>query len=86
MKKYIFISLSFVISLFYSCKQETGGLIDLSGTWEFQLDSLNVGQEQHWYSSPLKETIVLPGTIDSNQKGNKNLNFTGILLCRKGLV
>ena len=74
MKKYIFISLSFVIGLFYSCKQETGGLIDLSGTWEFQLDSLNVGQEQHWYSSPLKETIVLPGTIDSNQKGNKNLN------------
>ncbi|MBR1597215.1 MAG: beta-glycosidase [Phocaeicola sp.] len=74
MKKYIFISLSFILSLFYSCKQETGGLIDLSGTWEFQLDSLNVGQEQHWYSTTLKETIVLPGTIDSNQKGNKNLN------------
>ena len=74
MKKYIVVSLSFLIVLLYSCKQGSSETIDLSGVWSFQLDSLNVGNEQHWYSARLSDSINLPGTIDSNQKGIKNLN------------
>ena len=74
MKKYIVVSLSFLIVLLYSCKQGSSETIDLSGVWSFQLDSLNVGNEQHWYSAQLSDSINLPGTIDSNQKGIKNLN------------
>lgn len=46
--------------------------INLSGTWTFRLDSLNVGESEGWYAQRLTETIQLPGTTDNARKGNPN--------------
>lgn len=74
MRKYIFISLSILVYLLCSCNQLSRDTMDLSGIWSFQLDSLDVGDEQHWFSTQLTDSIVLPGTTDSNMKGILNLD------------
>lgn len=61
------------------CKHETKNFrnsIDLSGEWQFQLDSLNVGIEQKWQESVLSDKISLPGTTDTNHKGFLNTDST----------
>jgi len=50
--------------------------IDLSGTWQFALDTAGVGIEQRWYLNDLDDTIDLPGTTDSNRKGFVNTDTT----------
>lgn len=62
-----------------SCKHESKDLrnnIDLSGEWQFQLDSLDVGVEQEWYTTAFSDKISLPGTTDTNHKGFLNTDFT----------
>ena len=49
--------------------QEDAEVIDLSGTWKFQLDPDNAGWKGKWFNSPFKDTIQLPGTTDENGKG-----------------
>jgi glycosyl hydrolase family 2 len=44
--------------------------IDLSGTWRFQIDSLDKGIEQQWFSRKLTDAISLPGSMTTNGKGN----------------
>ncbi len=44
--------------------------IDLSGEWAFQIDSLDVGIQDAWYTKNLKDKIHLPGSMTSNGKGN----------------
>src|SRR5699024_7543042 len=44
--------------------------IDLSGEWAFQIDSLDVGIQQAWYTKDLKDKIHLPGSMTTNEKGN----------------
>ena len=67
MKKtnYVFLSvLSLVMFLFVGCAEKSS--MDLSGTWEFCLDRQgNMGPE-----SEMSETIQLPGTTDTNRKGD----------------
>lgn len=46
-----------------------GMRFDLSGAWEFQLDSDKKGVEQKYYEQTLKDTIVLPSTTAQMQKG-----------------
>lgn len=46
--------------------------IDLSGTWQFQLDPEKVGVEASWYSKQLADEVQLPGTTDENRKGTLN--------------
>jgi len=62
----------------FSCNQtefvSTRDHLDLSGTWQFSLDSLEVGVNEKWYAQPLTETVELPGTLDENNKGIPNLN------------
>jgi hypothetical protein len=43
--------------------------IDLSGKWAFQIDSLNKGVAQHWFSKKLNDVIQLPGSMLTNGKG-----------------
>jgi hypothetical protein len=52
--------------------------LPLGGTWRFQLDPGNEGQNAGWFKDALKDTIRLPGTTDENHKGprNTNTNFT----------
>lgn len=70
MKKHIIPVLLFFLSL--PAFAQTGHVIDLSGKWAFQLDSLDIGERDHWYTKPLAEEISLPGTTDLAQKGVKN--------------
>ncbi|MBO4945344.1 MAG: beta-galactosidase [Muribaculaceae bacterium] len=48
--------------------------IDLSGLWRFQLDPMGFGMTpgSELYLSRLPETIVLPGSTDTGNKGIKN--------------
>lgn len=48
--------------------------IDLSGTWQFALDSAGTGIAGKWFGTELAETVELPGTLDENNKGFINTN------------
>ena len=43
--------------------------ISLAGTWRFRLDPDNVGVEKRWFAEKLDDSVTLPGTTDTNQKG-----------------
>ncbi len=49
-------------------------VMDLSGNWKFRLDSLDRGIQEKLWNMDFSETVVLPGTTDSNGKGRKNTN------------
>lgn len=48
--------------------------MDLSGEWEFSLDPEEVGIAQEIRKDKLGDTVVLPGTTDTNRKGEENGN------------
>ncbi len=52
-----------------SCSPDTDPKIDLSGEWQFRIDSLDVGVAEQWFSQPLPETVTLPGSMVENGKG-----------------
>ncbi len=45
--------------------------LSLAGTWRFQLDAKNIGVTEKWFSKDLEDSVQLPGTTDTNRKGNK---------------
>lgn len=45
--------------------------IQLNGTWRFELDPQRKGKKDQWYFRTLDDTILLPGTTDSNRKGTE---------------
>ncbi len=62
-----------LIAMLISCNtQSPRESIDLSGDWRFELDSTAVGVEQRWYQRELADLVSLPGTTDTNQKGELN--------------
>ncbi|MBW4889150.1 beta-glucuronidase [Mucilaginibacter sp. HMF5004] len=44
--------------------------ISLAGQWKFQIDSLDKGVTDKWFSKKLKDVIKLPGSMTENLKGN----------------
>ncbi|MFS4417267.1 sugar-binding domain-containing protein [Maribacter sp. 2307ULW6-5] len=56
--------------LVFSCAREVSREVDLSGEWSFQMDSLDQGVQQKWFSRPLKDTIQLPGSMAEHGKGH----------------
>ena len=48
--------------------------IDLSGVWHFALDPQEKGEKEKFWDISLPEEVVLPGTTDSNKKGQENTN------------
>ncbi|WP_373516328.1 sugar-binding domain-containing protein [Pricia sp.] len=76
--KYILLSIPFL--LFLSCGKEKTKTIDLSGTWHFQIDSLDRGVSEKWFDKDLSDTISLPGSMAENGKGDDisvNTKWTG---------
>ena len=74
----------FLLALF-SCERDAEmprQRIDLSGTWQFALDTADVGIEQKWYLSGMEERVELPGTTDTNSKGFVNRDTTTMHLNR----
>ena len=43
--------------------------ISLSGTWRFRLDPDSLGVAKKWFAEKLDDSVTLPGTTDTNQKG-----------------
>jgi len=57
--------------------QET---INLAGVWRFAADSSDKGIQEHWFNKKLSDTILLPGSMTTNNKGNDitiNTPWTG---------
>lgn len=83
MKKLSLLSILLFFSL--SCSQSDHThrqTIDLSGSWEFAIDTANTGLQNEWHLKSLSDNIKLPGTTDSNQKGFKNTDTTTMHLNR----
>ncbi len=43
--------------------------LSLAGAWRFRLDPQNVGVSNRWFTETLEDSVTLPGTTDTNQKG-----------------
>ena len=50
--------------------------MDLSGTWQFSLDALNVGEHQQWFKNKLPSQVILPGTTDESDYGEVHIPGT----------
>lgn len=67
------------------CNQQPDSVrprLDLSGTWQFSVDLDDKGVEEQWFLLDLADSILLPGTTDSNQKGTVNNDTTTLHLNR----
>ncbi|WP_417444504.1 sugar-binding domain-containing protein [Joostella sp.] len=76
----VIINSFFIGLLFYSCSQQHTTVIDLQGTWDFKIDSLDQGEKEEWFSKALDDTIDLPGSMAENGKGDDvtiNTHWTG---------
>ncbi len=54
--------------------------LSLAGEWKFRIDSLDQGIEQKWFTDEFNETVLLPGSMAENGKGNEvgvNTSWTG---------
>lgn len=78
--KFKVLVLPIILLLICSCKKELTKEINLSGTWRFQIDSLDQGIKTAWYKNKLTDTVRLPGSMAENGKGNDiavNSQWTG---------
>lgn len=76
MKKISLLIVYVFVCLCSSWAQSIGsrGVIDLRGNWEFALDPDGKGEQEQWWEDGLSDTVLLPGTTDSNRKGIENTN------------
>lgn len=74
----------FTLALFACDKKSENyrSTIDLSGTWQFALDTGKHGVEKKWFTTNLIDSIKLPGTTDLSHKGNVNKDTTTLHLNR----
>ncbi|TKG93366.1 beta-galactosidase [Puteibacter caeruleilacunae] len=78
--RYCYILTIVCLFILGSCSTKQENTIDLSGEWRFQVDSLDKGEQQEWYTEKLPETINLPGSMAINGKGEDisvNTRWTG---------
>jgi hypothetical protein len=65
----LFIVLGGVVNVSGAAVNPQENILPLAGTWRFRLDPGNVGVEKGWFSEKLDDSVTLPGTTDTNQKG-----------------
>jgi hypothetical protein len=70
------ISFLLFIMLIFSLQLKAQEKIFLDGRWEFSIDSLDIGIEERWFTKPFDETVILPGSMTENGKGNDVSIFT----------
>ncbi len=59
----------FFLFIFSSCSNTDETTIDLSGEWQFRIDSNDVGESEQWFSQSFEEKVELPGSMVENGKG-----------------
>lgn len=62
----LFILLTICLS---GCEKDFNSEIDLSGEWQFQIDSLDIGVRDAWYNANFIDKVSLPGSMTTNGKG-----------------
>lgn len=62
--------LSLLLAVSVSAFAQTRDTLDLEGTWDFQIDREDHGEVEAWFSKKLKDNIILPGSMLTNNKGN----------------
>jgi len=84
MRRYLF----YIVLLVTGCTGKTGYMeekISLAGKWNFMIDSLDVGLKEEWYNRNLTDSLLLPGSMAENGKGNEvtvNTAWTGDIIDR----
>jgi len=73
MKKRLYI---LILILFFQKVSAQVDYIDLSGLWNFALDSLDIGEKNKWFDDNLQETINLPGSTDQGNYGKAHAKGT----------
>lgn len=68
LKSYVVIIFLPLLSLGQSVENKT---ISLQGKWNYQLDSLDVGIKEQWFSKRLKNELTLPGSLNEQNIGNE---------------
>ncbi|MFB6340833.1 glycoside hydrolase family 2 protein [Saccharicrinis sp. FJH62] len=72
--------LSIITLLLVTSCSQSSRQIDLSGDWQFAMDRNDVGVSEQWFSKNLDETVELPGSMMTNDKGftpNLHTPWTG---------
>ncbi|MCC4214219.1 sugar-binding domain-containing protein [Leeuwenhoekiella parthenopeia] len=59
-----------LLAVSVSAFAQTRDTLDLEGTWDFQIDREDQGEIEAWFSKKLKDNIILPGSMLTNNKGN----------------
>lgn len=57
--------------------------INISGIWQFQIDSLDIGIKEKWFLKKINDSIALPGSMAEHNKGGEitlNTKWTGDIL------
>lgn len=73
-----------IFSMTVSCTTHGNkAIINLSGEWSFQTDPESKGISEKWYTGTLTETVMLPGSMTENGKGDDisvNTPWTGYIV------
>ena len=80
--KNLFLLISILIISCNTSNENYRQSINLSGNWQFALDTANIGINKKWFNQDLNDSINLPGTTDLNKKGFKNTDTTTMHLSR----
>lgn len=70
-KSLFFFLLQLTVCMASKAQNLAGNKIDLSGQWNFRIDSLDKGEQQQWFNQKLDETVMLPGSMTTNGKGDE---------------
>ena len=62
--------LTLIFALWLTTSVHPQNIIDLSGSWQFEIDRENVGTQEQWYARDLADIIFLPGSMPENDKGD----------------
>jgi len=67
----IFFCLLILLGTTFACSQKEPDIIDLSGKWTYQLDSLEKGEAEKWFTQDFSQTLELPGALRNYGIGNE---------------
>ncbi len=57
-----------------ACGNRKNTTINLAGEWQFKMDEKDQGVKEKWYQQELEESVLLPGSMVENGKGN-NISY-----------
>jgi hypothetical protein len=70
MRHLVFVT-SLLITLTACIDKEKNNTINLAGEWHFKADPSDKGNAEKWFATALNETVVLPGSMTENGKGDE---------------